>query len=629
MGLFMVWTTHKSKQAQAEQKQKIEQQRIDSLARAKEKKAADSVVAGTGDKNAMWSAPGISAAPEAGAARTDSLAKAPGDTASAAAAPAGAGAPAAEAVTRRTLVVETNRMTVTLDNLGAKVTTLGIPELHGKKPHQGELISPEKGGALLLTLNNQDLGKVLWRMEAPDAAVQDNRLRVKDAPATVAFRLAGPGGELVRVYTFHPDSLGFHHALKTDADVESYTLKWPSGLNETEAVNLGKGIGLNSNFFSELVIDNGVTVMREGFEGKKSFNEESGNIRWTGLRRKYVAAVLNFGQDTHHKVTATGKSPEGKPDDYPKEYELQLSGQEFEDKALDFDFDILPLSYGELKASNQNYEKIIFSGWEWFFRADVWYVGLCGLVLKLLKGFHEMIPNWGVAIILLTLLVRLVTFPLTIAQTKAGVRMAQHAPAIQKIRERNKGNNQKASLEIMEYYKKEGINPMAQVMGCFPVLLQMPIFISLFNVLGRAVELKDAPFVGWITDLSMPDVVWPALRVPFLFPLGLTILPFFMAATMWLQMKMSIKDPNQKMLVWMMPIMMFVFSCSFPSGLVLYWTVSNLFTIGQTYFYTNRLTKNAGVGAGGKPTPPGPGPGGSRPVLSQGKGPVKPKPAKT
>jgi YidC/Oxa1 family membrane protein insertase len=241
-------------------------------------------------------------------------------------------------------------------------------------------------------------------------------------------------------------------------------------------------------------------------------------------------------------------------------------------------------------------------------------VGLCGLVLKLLKGFHDLIPNWGVAIILLTLLVRTVTFPLTIAQTKQGVRMTQHAPAIQKIREKNKGNPQKANLEIMEYYKKQGINPLASVMGCFPVLLQMPIFIALFNVLGRAVELKDAPFVGWITDLSRPDVVWSGLTVPYIFPLGLTVLPFFMAGTMWMQMKLSIKDPNQKMLVWMMPAMMFVFSCSFPSGLVLYWTISNIFTIGQTYFYTNRLTRDA-TATGTKPP-------------SAGK-PVPRKPAKT
>ena len=417
-------------------------------------------------------------------------------------------------------------MTVTLDNLGARVASLSIPELHGKQPHQGELISPDKGGALLLTLNNQDLGKVLWKMEAPDSLVRDNRLRVKDAPVDGQLPPGRPlAATLVRIYTFHPDSLGFRHALNTAVAIESYTLKWPSGLNETEAVNLGKGIGLNSNFFSEVVLDNGVTVDARGLRGQGDLQRGK---RPRPLDRpppqvRGRRAQLRPGdppQDRGH-----GQGPRrASPTTIPRNTSSRSRAQEFDEKSLDFDFDILPLSYDQLKAQNQNYEKIIFSGWEWFFRADVWYVGLCGLVLKLLKGFHELIPNWGVAIILLTLLVRFVTFPLTIAQTKAGVRMAQHAPAIQKIRERNKGNNQKASLEIMEYYKKEGINPMAQVMGCFPVLLQMPIFISLFNVLGRSVELKDAPFIGWITDLSTPDVVYSGLRIPFLFPLGITVL---------------------------------------------------------------------------------------------------------
>ena len=127
-------------------------------------------------------------------------------------------------------------------------------------------------------------------------------------------------------------------------------------------------------------------------------------------------------------------------------------------------------------------------------------------------------------------------------------------------------------------------------------------------MLGRSVELKGAPFTLWVHDLSLPDVVWEGFKIPYLFPLGLTILPFFMSATMYVQMKMSIKDPNQKFMVWMMPIMMFVFSCSFPSGLVLYWTVSNLFTIGQTYFYTNRLeppeAKTGTVEVSSKKLPP-------------------------
>lgn len=594
MGLFLVWSNYKAKQNQAAQKQKTEQMRLDSLSRAVNNPSGDSLAgakASTPGGQAQWAAPQVGqAAPgvsPTGAANADSVAN------------------ESTIVAHRILTVETNRLIVRLDNLGAKVLSLSIKELHGKTPHQGELISPDKGGALLLTLDNEDLAKVLWKVDAIEPGSQTgDSIRVREGSAKVTFRLAGPAGEVTRTYTFPSDTTSFLHAFKTPAEVESYTLKWPSGLNETEQIIVGKGVGLNSNFFSEVILDNGVNVQRVGFKGKKTFNEESGVIRWTGLRRKYMAAVMNFGKETHNKVVATGKIPEGREDNYPHEYELQISGTEYEDKALDFEFEVLPLAYDQLKAHGQNYEKIIFSGWEWFFRADVWYVGLCGLVLKLLKGFYALVPNWGVAIILLTLLVRTATFPLTIAQTKQGVRMSQHAPAIQRIREKNKGNGQKANLEIMEYYKKEGINPFASVMGCFPVLLQMPIFISLFNVLGRAVELKDAPFIGWITDLSKPDIVWEGLKIPYLFPLGLTILPFFMAATMFFQMKMSIKDPNQKMLVWMMPIMMFIFSCSFPSGLVLYWTISNVFTIGQTYFYTNKLTKNAAVSTSSKPNPP-------------------------
>src|SRR6185369_16588152 len=160
-------------------------------------------------------------------------------------------------------------------------------------------------------------------------------------------------------------------------------------------------------------------------------------------------------------------------------------------------------------------------------------------------------------------------------------------------------NPQKANLEIMEYYKKEGVNPLSGVMGCFPAFLQMPIFISLFNVLGRSVELKNEAFFGWIHDLSVPDVVWDGLKLPYFLPLGLTILPFFMAASMFFQMQLTIKDPNQKMMIWMMPIMIFVFSGSFPSGLVLYWTISNVFTIGQTYFYTNKVKAQAAAEAAG------------------------------
>ncbi len=576
MGLMLFWTTYKQKQAMAAMKLKQEQQRIDSLANVAKNGGLKLTDSQSGrEKPAMGDA---------------ALGQAAGPKTAATAVPISTGLTDSSQVSlpHRFLNVETNRFKVRLDNEGAKVATLSLKDLAGKPPYNPDILA-ENGGALALTIDAHDLGKTLWELDAKDTA-----LNVSGAPVTVNFKTTLPGTKTIlkRSFTFYPDSNKFSQHLETSQPISNYAISWLSGLKETEKIRAGKGFGLMSTFFSEVIMDNGSNVERVSFEGKKTFNEASGVIKWVGLRRKYVAALINFNRETNNKVEATGKV-EGEDKSYPKDYQLQIIGANYEDKDLDFDFVVLPLSYDQLLTHHDNYEKIIFSGWESFFRADVWYVALCGMVLHLLNFFHGIIPNYGIAIILLTLLVRVVTFPLTIAQTKQSIKMQQHMPAIAKIREKNKGQPQKANAEIMAYYKQEGVNPLSGVMGCFPVLLQMPIFISLFNVLGRAVELKGAPFGLWVHDLALPDVVYEAIKVPYIFPLGITILPFFMAATMYFQMKLTIKDPNQKMMVWMMPIMMFVFSCAFPSGLVLYWTVSNLFTIGQTYFYTNRLKPSA------------------------------------
>lgn len=583
LGLMFVWSTYKQKQVTAEHNKKIEQLRVDSLAAAAKLPAPVTPA----DSSAIAAAAVRGESKLGAAADTGSKANAAGSSA------AGAKADSVPAVTRSVITVETKTLIVQLDNEGARIQAIALKELAGHKTYNPDII-PKDGGALTLTVDNQDLSKLLWQVDAPATDI-----KVTDAPVTVGFKLTTPDGKrtLTRTYTFLPDSSKIIHHLESSIPLASYTLNWAAGLAETEKIYRGKGVGLMTSYFSEVVFDDGVNVERMAFAGSKTFNAESGILKWVGLRRKYMAAIINFNHETTNKVVAEGRIPAGEEKDYPHDYQLRVIGSNVEEKALDFDFVILPLSYDNLIPYNQNYQKIIFSGWESFFRADVWYVWLCGKVLFLLKLFHGFTHNWGIAIILLTLLVRTLTFPLTIAQTKQGVKMQQHMPAIAKIREKHKGQPQKANLEIMEYYKREGVNPLSGVMGCFPVLLQMPIFISLFNVLGRSVELKGAPFFLWIHDLARPDVVYEGFKLPYVLPLGVTVLPFFMAATMYFQMKASIKDPNQKFMVWMMPVMMYVFSCSFPSGLVLYWSVSNLFTIGQTYFYTNRLKAPVKVAA--------------------------------
>jgi YidC/Oxa1 family membrane protein insertase len=160
-------------------------------------------------------------------------------------------------------------------------------------------------------------------------------------------------------------------------------------------------------------------------------------------------------------------------------------------------------------------------------------------------------------------------------------KMQAHKPAIDAINKKWKENPQRKNQEIMAYYKKAGINPLAPVAGCLPMFLQMPIFISLFVVLGRAMELRQAPFMLWIQDLSRPDVITEVIKIPYIMPYGLSLLPFIMALTTFFQSKQSMTDPNMKQMLYIMPIMMFMFSGIMPSGLVLYWIVSNVFTIVQ------------------------------------------------
>jgi YidC/Oxa1 family membrane protein insertase len=557
MALFLGWTQYKGQQARKVRQLQTEQMVADSLAKL--------AAAPTATREAVLSAgkdpvgPALAATPDAG--------RAPAPTTT-----------PAEAE-HRVITVDAGTFTAVLDARGARIAELRVPSIGGKVPYNPVLIRPESEGALTLSLNGTDLENTVWNTDT-----EETWFSADSQAVTVTFSTVLPGNiPVTRSYTFAPGEPFIRHRFTApEGTIRSYAVEWKGGLEETDRLTEGQGIGLTATYFSEVIYDNGSTVARESFTGDKSFNAQSGVLRWAGMRRKYVAVVLDFGRDVQDRLDATGMADPGKPKDAPHRYSLRVAGSADEKGALNFDLRVMPLHYATIRALDRNFEQILFTGWEWFLRADVWYVKLCGLVLNLLNMFFSWIPNYGIAIILLTLLVRFITLPLSINQTRQAAKLAVHQPEIRKIQEKFKGERQKMQAEIMGYYQKQGINPMAPVLGCFPLLLQMPVFIALFNVLGRAVELHETPFFGWIGDLSRPDVIWAGLKIPFIFPVGLTVLPFLMAATMWVQMKMTIKDPNQKAMIWLMPVIMFVFSGSFPSGLVLYWTISNVFTIGQT-----------------------------------------------
>ncbi|MFT5644348.1 MAG: YidC/Oxa1 family membrane protein insertase, partial [Janthinobacterium sp.] len=191
----------------------------------------------------------------------------------------------------------------------------------------------------------------------------------------------------------------------------------------------------------------------------------------------------------------------------------------------------------------------------------------------IMEQIHKVLGNWGWTIIAFTILIKLAFFPLSAAGYRSMARMKLVTPKMQAIRERHKGDSAKMNQATMELYKTEKINPLG---GCLPIVVQMPVFIALYWVLQASVEIRGAPWIGWITNLAAPDPWY--------------ILPVLYAISMFITTKLNPApaDPMQAKMMLFMPLAFSVIFFFFPAGLVLYWVVNNVLSIGQQWFITKK-----------------------------------------
>ncbi len=499
-------------------------------------------------------------------------------------------AQAAEApkiVEPRTVTVETDKFIMTLSNKGARVQSVIVKALPDSAGNFPEIIQDTALGALDLKLGKADLTEALFDLDdTPEKIKVENDV-------TVQFTFTDASGkQVIRSYGFTKAGVAVRQVNRfVGFKPADYELSWKGGMKETEVMPKGKSFGGASYFFSEVIFKNSEITERETFSDAMTF--DNANYYWVGMRRKYVALSVQFDKPVPVKVNAKhiDVATEENPD--PGTYSLTIADG-IRGDSLAYNFMVLPLQWDEVEALDQGYEKIIVTGSKWFPGSSVWFVWICKWLLKLLKFFYSIIPNYGVAIILVTFIVRAFTTPFTVKQLKSTRAMSKLKPQLDEINVKYRSDPQKKQAAIMELYAKNGVNPLASCTGgCLPMLIQMPIFMGLFFVLGRAIELRGMPAFLWITDLSKSDVVWSGFSIPFVMPAGLAILPWIMVVTTYFQTKVTMSgsagmDPaQQKMMTWMMPAMMFFFSAVMPSGLVLYWIVSNFWSIAQ-YKFINR-----------------------------------------
>jgi len=314
----------------------------------------------------------------------------------------------------------------------------------------------------------------------------------------------------------------------------------------------------------------------------------NGQTDWIAIRTKYfLSAILPQEVKTSGAIFAGEGVKIG--DVIQRRYTTSiisdLQGESIQDSYRVY---MGPLDYSVLSDYENGLTDLIMNhGWyETTFRP------ISLLILRVFKFFQLFIPNYGIVIILFSILVKIVVYPLTKKSYKSMKEMSRVQPLLAEIREKYKSDPQRMNKETMKLYKEHGINPLG---GCLPMLLQLPLLGALFIVFRSTIQLRGASFIpGWIDDLSSADTIF---TLPFSLPLygdQFNILPILMAGTMMFQSKMTMQDPKQKAMVYIMPIFMLLIFNQFPSGLNLYYTMFNVLTIIQQKFTdgTDKTKKN-------------------------------------
>jgi YidC/Oxa1 family membrane protein insertase len=475
------------------------------------------------------------------------------DSASAPTAPAEATAPT---VPESIISVSSGWISYGISTKGGGVKELLVQKYMGVGHPPTNLAAHENGAPNPLSLEstNPELTRIL-QTSVYEASATALELNSSHTEATLTLTLKHPSGvEVLREYRFHYNSylVDLHVEIKAPAHAAEnlqYTILW------------GPRLGGGTDSRAESFIHTGPTtfINNERVETNEDDLAEplrqQGELEWTAFQNKYFAAALLPRKGV--KAAVTKKLPGG-----------AYVGLELETVRAETVADIQLYAGTKelqiLEGLNNKLVRLIDYGW-----LGNKFAFLVKPMLRVLQFFYDMTHNYGWSIIILTVCVKLLFFPLTHKSFKSMRGMTKIQPYVKIIQERNKDDRNKMNEELMELYRKNKVNPLG---GCLPMLLQIPVFISLYHALFFSIELRGAPFMFWIVDLSESDPYY--------------ITPILMGVSMVLQQRMSpaVGDPIQQKIMMFMPIMFTFMFLSFPSGLVIYWTVNNVLTIAQQYY---------------------------------------------
>ncbi len=460
----------------------------------------------------------------------------------------------------QTINVKTNLYDLTISNKsGGSLMSYSLYSFSDHSDKLVNLIDELNSNNLLLSFISVDGEKVSLNHNWSPLS-SSRTISVDKGQKSLTYSTRYQGQTIEKKLTFYPDSYNI------DIDVlfkqpskfisrNQYNLGWSGGLPPTE-----KNISNDYQFFEGFASLGGEHMGAKPKKGKLTEESQKGSTLWSAIKTKYfISAIVPNDPGIAARV-------ESELVDKRPVYNTEIT--QSTSSSNSFTLYLGPLDYDNLKAFDVDLESNVDLGWA-LFRP------IGQLISWMLTKMYAIIPNYGVVVILFAFLIKLLLNPLTVKTFESTRKMQALAPEINKIKEKYKNDPQKMSRAQMELYKSSGANPMG---GCLPMLIQMPILVSVFSIFRSKIEFRGAPFFGWIDDLSVPDTLTELGGFP------INILPVLMGSTMFIQQKMMAApnaDANQKTMMYVMNAFFLFLFYSFPSGLNLYYFVFNLLSIIQ------------------------------------------------
>ena len=487
------------------------------------------------------------------------------------------------------ITIETDLYTAEISSKGGLITRWELKKYKTWDGYPVQLVDYDKRGDFSLLFTTSDGRLVDTRDLYFDVSTQTKNLTLSGTEELeITYSLpASNGGKIVKRFEFKNGVYGF----KSDIEFKNmghvisnfeYQIVWENGLRYAEHNSVDESSFAASYLYSGKELSEvDATKIEEPVQ-----KDISGVVDWVGTRTKYFGLALIPGPGGSDGAYLEGHRKAMPDNGVYESYSiaLKIPFREGTDEKKTVTVFLGPMDHTVLKSYGVSLESMMSLGWAFLVRPISEYIMLPSF------GFlHLIIPNWGIVIIVFSIIIKIVLHPLTKTSMKSMKKMQALQPLMDEIKVKYKDDPQKMNSAVMNLYKEYGVNPAG---GCLPMLLQMPILYALYMVFRSAIQLRQASFVWWINDLSVPDVIY---SLPFHLPVfgvkDISGLAVFMGITMFVQQKMSVKDPRQKMMIWMMPIMWVLLFMSFPSGLNLYYTTFNILAIGQQ-MYINKQAED-------------------------------------